>query len=401
MNPSIFPMKRFLLTAFSCMLPFFGLSQDKFTIDGYLKEMHTFTYGDQVKMLTCGWTSSMYDNLLHNRINLRWYPGKRITGALEIRNRILWGDQVRLFPNYLKRLEYDQEIDLSYSKKLLSSSMAIHSKIDRAWFRYSAGKWELTLGRQRINWGVSMAWNPNDLFNTYKFVDFDYEERPGSDAVRIQFYPRPMSSVELVVKPAEHSKNLIAAGLYKFNRWGYDFQFLGGKYYSDIALGTGWAGNIRNAGLKGEATYFHPENNWKDTSGVVLGVIGVDYMFSNSLYWYSSLLFNSSGAETPGALERAGQQNFLYSEKLSAKTLMPVKYTVFSQLSYPFSPLFNGSLAAIYSPGVDLLFLMPNFTFSIQENWDIDLIGQTLMMNQNNDLNHSLTSVFLRLKWSF
>ena len=35
---------------------------------------------------------------------------------------------------------------------------------------------------------MNLVWNPNDLFNAFSFVDFDYEERPGSDALRIQKY---------------------------------------------------------------------------------------------------------------------------------------------------------------------------------------------------------------------
>lgn len=33
-----------------------------------------------------------------------------------------------------------------------------------------------------------MAWNPNDWFNTYNYFDFDYEERPGTDAIRVRVY---------------------------------------------------------------------------------------------------------------------------------------------------------------------------------------------------------------------
>ena len=61
-------------------------------------------------------------------------------------------------------------------------------------------KWELTLGRQRINWGVNLAFNPNDLFNAYSLIDFDYQERPGSDAIRFQYFTNELSSFETAVQ---------------------------------------------------------------------------------------------------------------------------------------------------------------------------------------------------------
>ena len=148
-------------------------------------------------------------------------------------------------------------IDLSHVW-VNENSFVFHSIIDRLWMNYSHKKFDLRIGRQRINWGVNTVWNPNDLFNAFNFVDFDYEERPGSDAVRFQYYTGDFSSFEIAARPGEHIDSTVAAAMYKFNKWNYDFQVLGGNYFSDIALGLGWAGNIKNAGFKGEATYFHP-----------------------------------------------------------------------------------------------------------------------------------------------
>ena len=46
--------------------------------------------------------------------------------------------------------------------------------------------------------------------------------------------------------------------MYKMNVKSYDLQFLGGVVNGDLALGTGWAGNLGLASLKGELTYFLP-----------------------------------------------------------------------------------------------------------------------------------------------
>ena len=68
--------------------------------------------------------------------------------------------------------------------------------------------------------------NPNDLFNAYSLVDFDYQERPGVDAVRFQYYGENMSSFEGAVQIGNSLDSTVIAGLWKFNKWKYDFQFL-------------------------------------------------------------------------------------------------------------------------------------------------------------------------------
>ena len=66
---------------------------------------------------------------------------------------------------------------------------------------------------------MNLAWNPNDIFNTYNLLDFDYEERPGSDAIRIQYYLGDFSKIEVAAKKGSSKDDHIVAAMYKFNKW--------------------------------------------------------------------------------------------------------------------------------------------------------------------------------------
>ena len=153
----------------------------------------------------------------------------------------------------------------------------MHSIFDRAYLKYTSEKWELRIGRQRINWGVNLAWNPNDLFNAYSLIDFDYQERAGADAFRFQYFTGDMSSLEFAIKPGDNIDESIFAGLWKFNLAGNDFQLLAGNYYSDTAIGIGWAGNIKKSGFTIESTYFTPKKDLIDSSDVLSSSISMDY----------------------------------------------------------------------------------------------------------------------------
>lgn len=361
------------------------------TVRGYLKEMQTasFTNLDTV----------LLDNLIHNRLNFKAYLGDKWTIATEMRNRIIYGDQVFFTPGYGEILEIDNGIvDMNWTW-LNKQSVVGHTMIDRAYINYAADTWEARIGRQRINWGIALAWNPNDLFNAYNFIDFDYEERPGSDAARFQYFlPNGMSQFD-VAASVNANDEVVAAAMYKFNKWNYDFQVLGGMYYEDVALGLGWAGNIKNAGFKGEATYFQHADDF-DSSGVLSTVLQGDYSFKNGTYVNVAMLFNSGG--TSEALDLMNNPNVLASfGNITAKSLFPTKYTYMAQYSYPLSELWNLSLVGLYGAGMNIGFVSPTVSYSAKENLDLTLVGQLFGGEVNKEYTALGNSLFFRLKYSF
>lgn len=176
-----------------------------------------------------------YNNILHNRLNFRGYINNHIILGIELRNRLFTGDLARTGDFYSDITGRDNGwFDMSWNV-IKENSFFLNTTVDRLWIALKLGKLEITTGRQRINWGQAIVWNPNDIFNAYAFFDFDYVERPGSDALRFQYFTSSSSIVELAVK-ADSEDRVTAAGLIRFNRWGYDIQFLGGIQTVQILL---------------------------------------------------------------------------------------------------------------------------------------------------------------------
>ncbi|NNF21535.1 MAG: hypothetical protein HKN67_06310, partial [Saprospiraceae bacterium] len=261
-------------------------SDPQWSMRGYLSNMLTTDFsGDDIT----------FDNQLHNRLNFQWFPKDNFTFYLDIRTRLLAGNTVKNFPGLGDLLDFNNDyLDMSIHFPK-NKSWLVHSMIDRAYMEWYKGDWEIRLGRQRINWGINTIWNPNDLFNAYSYFDFDYVERPGSDALRLTWYTCTNSSVEFASNFRDNFDELTFATLYKSSLGSYDVQLLGAKAGNDIVLGTGWAGNLGNAGFKGEFSYFIPtkDNGPKDA---LLATIAFDYAFKNSLYLNLSVLFNSDGS---------------------------------------------------------------------------------------------------------
>lgn len=362
--------------------------EEHFEFGGYIKYMNTNSFRTLDTIFT--------DNLFHNRLNFKYNPDQNWSIILEARNRLLHGDSVKNIPGFSDNIDNDNGIVDASFNLIDASSVIFNSTIDRGYVEYNKNKWNIRLGRQRINWGINLAWNPNDLYNAYNFTDFDYAERPGSDAIRIQYFSKALSKIELAYKPGKDLDESIISTLYKFNKKSYDIQFLVSNFNTDLAIGTGWAGNLWQAGFKGEATYFHPKESLSDTSGVLATSISLDYTFSNGIYINVSGLYNGSATGSPLSLQLGSN-----AETLSAKNLFPSKFTSFVQVSGAFSPIFNAGLSVIYLSDFNGVFLNPTLSYSIKENWDLDAVGQILFAERQTKFQNVSNSIFLRIRWSF
>jgi hypothetical protein len=272
----------------------------------------------------------------------------------------------------------------------------MHSMLDRAWIEYIKGKWQIRAGRQRINWGINLVWNPNDVFNTFSYFDFDYEERPGTDGLKVQYYTSVTSSAELVYKVGRNNDETAIAGMYRFSKFNYDFQFLGGWVGKDYVLGGGWSGDIKGGGFRGEATWFRPRNmNDTDNFESFVASVSGDYTFKSSLYVHTGFLFNSHG--TTGD---AGGRSF-FAPNISAKMLSVGRYQLFGQASYPFTPLLSGNFSAMLNPCDGSSFVGPSFTYSLADNWEVMLNGQLFFGDNGTEYGDYGQAVYGRIKWSF
>jgi hypothetical protein len=368
-------------------------SPSSFELKGYLTNMQSVMF-DKPKE---DW---VMDNLFHNRLNFFWYGGEHFTGTLQLRNRFMYGESLQFIPGYTDAIGRDMGwIDLSFNL-LSGKSFVLTTTFDRAWLQYSLEGFSATAGRQRINWGQTFVWNVNDVFNAYSYFDFDYEERPGSDAVRLQFYPNYTSTIELAAK-IDSSGNITAAALYRFNVFSYDIQLLGGILQEeDYFGGLGWSGNIGGAGFRGEASYFHPADNPGDTTGMFMFSAGIDYTFPGTLMLQGEYLY-SSRPFSP----LLGFIGF-YTGPLTVKQLAFTDHTIFAAGSYQVTPLFTASLAGMYFPEMKGYFLGPSLSYNVLNNVDLGFFLQYFNAESENPLNGSITRqqismLFLRLKWNF
>lgn len=333
------------------------------------------------------------DNLIHNRLNFKGYINSNLTFAAEFRNRLFVGDMIRVNPSYPAFIGSDQGlIDMSWNI-IEKRSFFLNTTVDRLWFDMNYGKFQARIGRQRINWGQALVWNPNDIFNAYSYFDFDYVERPGGDAVRLQYYPNSSSAFELAVK-VNNDQKVTAAALYRFNKWSYDIQFLGGVMNNnELVAGAGWSGAIGSVSFRGEGTWFLPSRNLRDTTGTGIFTTGVDKIFGNNSMVQVQLMACNNPVDFSNF-------NALYSKNMSVKDLAFSKFSAFALYSYPVTPLFTMALSTMWFPDLKGYFAGLSADYSISENVDCSFLWQHFD-GDFNDVRTKLNLGFLRIKLSF
>jgi hypothetical protein len=381
--------KHLLLIVAVVTFSFPSMSQDagsKISAGGYASWLHDVMFED----LSDTWLNS---SMLHNRLNFKAYPSSAITLALEIRNRFVLGDMVQLDPTYNQALASDPGwVDMSWNI-FSEQSFVLNTFIDRAWIDYTAGNLRLTMGRQRINWSQALVWNPNDIFNTYSFFDFDYMERPGSDAVRAVYSTGPASAAEMVVK-LDSADRVTAAALYRFSVLNTDLQFFAGETDEELfTAGTGWSGTIGSYSIRGEASLFAPFGNSSSKETTFIATAGIDRAFSDKITALVQMMYSNN----PFVLDTFTE---LYKGAITASQLAFSEFSAIGQFTYTPVPLLNISLSAIWYPDLKGYFADAAIDFSMAENVDFSLV----MQHFDNVISGEVTRInlgFIRIKYSF
>ncbi len=375
------------ISLFCGELSFAESNNNNFRFNGYIQDMPSIDF-------TKGVDGYNFNNVLHNRLNFRYSPTDNLRFAFEIRNRLISGDMVESFSPFLvEMLEHDSGlIDASYVP-FSGDKWLFHTMSDRFYADWRYNNLQVRIGRQRINWGINMVSNPNDLFNTYSFFDIDYPERPGADAIRVQYFTGDMSRFDFAFSPDRDFENSTAALMYAFNKRAYDFQFVGGYYRNRLALGAGLAGSIYTTGFKGEVTLFNDFDKFDNFDYIdIVAAISFDHIFPNTMYVLFEALYNGGYKNNAGNL-------LMLTEPMSPDNIFISKYALTGSLTYPISPILTTSLAGVYMPDINAFYVSPNVTYSVVTNLDASLLAQYFYFNDEIEIEN--IAIFMRLKWSF
>ena len=385
------------------IFPFTHISAQlsQFDYNGYAKYLFSSSKIPRIE-------DRLTDHLIHLRLNSRWYATQSLTAAMELRFRAFYGESVQKIPSYKDYIQTKHDF-ANLDAILWESEKSLgYLEVDRLWLDYYKNDLQVTLGRQRVAWGTCWVWNPTDLFNPLNVLDFDYEELPATDAIRLQYYTGPVTKLDVVYKPAKDPNNQILAGSWSLNQWDYDFNFIAGMRYKKWLGGFSWVGDILDAGFRGEVLVSQAPNK-PDTSiiyqlinqsslsstenPVVTLAFSGDYTFPNTFYIHTEVLYNNIG-KTANILLFQPEANKL-------GLLTAARWSIYQELAYDITPLLRGTLFGIFNPNDKSFVVIPSVNYSIITNLDLFLICMIFEGDPLTEYGEYGTSFYARIKYSF
>ena len=348
------------------------------------------------------------DHLIHTRINTRWYATDALTAAIEFRFRAFYGETIENTNNYIDFIKTPRDW-VQLDAVLWDENKSIgYLEVDRFWLNWIKDDFEITIGRQRIAWGTAWVWNPTDIFNPLDVLDFDYEERPAADAVRLQYYTGAVTKLDIVYKPAKDAENQILAGLWSINKWNYDFNLIAGMRFKRWLAGFSWAGDVYGGGFRGEVlvskTPAKPDTNlvyqiagessllsWDKP--MVSASLSGDYTFPNTFYIHTEVLYNNNGKTS---------KTFLFlPEAFKLGMLTAARWSLYQEFAYDITPLIRGSVFGIINPNDKSYIIVPSISYSVLTNLDLTAIGFFFKGDPLTEFGEYETTLYIRFKYSF
>jgi len=222
----------------------------------------------------------------------------------------------------------------------------------------------LTVGRQRIPFGVGRIWNPIDTFNPIDSTSIEPQERKGVDAVRYEYAISDLSNFDMTL--AEKKGAARIKGFLSFA----DLALLAVLDNDDNHAIVGWEmeGELFETGIdvRSEGGIFYDQDSRESHCDLI---IGAEYGFSNSL----TLLLEYYYKDNP-------DDDYF---GLSA--------------NYQLSPLTVVNLLMIFNVESQSILLAPSLTYSLGD--ETTLAGGFFLHDGNTDEDADNMEDMIFLKW--
>ena len=244
----------------------------------------------------------------------------------------------------------------------------------RGYLKYYTPEFQLTAGKQRIDWGRCRFWSPMDLFNPVNPLSIERDEAVGVDALDIGFSPGgPVQNIDLVYAPQEDYEDTSFASRLYAQSGSYDFFLMAGEFKKDEVIGGSFDGHVGEGGVRGEFTVTRADIG----DNYFRGVIGADYNLPNNVYVLGEYYYDGGGGLTIG------------------------KHFLNLYINYEVTPLVDFYFYNIYDIDGESFFLNPEVKYNIITNLDLSAGAQIFSGNSGSEFGDYKNTYYMQAQYFF
>lgn len=354
----------------------------------------------QADLFAVGLHESITDNYSHLQLanmdaKLHFQPKQNLRFYAELKNQAMFGSFLKDYPgsSIYNFNRYDW-LNLNF-KWNDDTQLVAHSRIDQVWMHVQWNAIEIRLGRQLIHWGQTMVWNISDIFNTYTMAQMHDPIKQGSDAIRISWYPSPVSMVEFAAKLNFYNE-LTTAVMYRFNYKSFDVQLKTGlAEASDWLFGWGLVWNRNKVGVRTEGAYYQPLHTGDDARGSLLIATGIEYVFTGGLIIQSEMLYNQLHyMHSYNILRR------LYDVSTSPRVLSISEWSLAVNASYPITERLRAGFLSSFFVDYEAYTMSASLRYNLSRNFEL-FVNANYLHLKLYEKNEQLFAGSVRLRYYF
>lgn len=295
----------------------------------------------------------------------------------------------------------------------------------RAFVRYEGEHLEMTVGRQRIPWGVGRLWNPIDRFNAIGPLAIEADQSVGVDAVEARWLLSDFDSLQVVYAPGNRSDDARYALRFDGVLHDTDVGVMAGVFEQAPTFGAELAGNLGDAAWRVEAVYTNPQRDvWEigwaaprelDRFWQVVVSLDTNFDVGNGVYVLVEHLYDGNalgfGEGEAGALlplfEAAPGPGAPVVQPVSANrfggsgVVSNARHMTGLQLSSDLTSSVNGGLLALYDWNGGSAAFFPSLSFTGLNAAEITLGAQLFVGPKRSQFGEAQALVFLLVEYFF
>jgi len=250
-----------------------------------------------------------------------------------------------------------------------AGSFTLNQNIDRGYIKYYLPHADIYLGRQAISWGSGHIINPTDIFFSFSFADFEKEERPGVDGLRIRIPLGMMSEIDIggVFGRDFNIDNSGYFSRFKFYIKKTDIFLILINFKNNFLYGFDITRAIGDYGFWYEMAVVE-NNKFTDIkpneSSYYRISTGLDYNISSKLYAIIEYHYNSCGVN-----DSQDYYKLLNKESYNEGSVYLLGENYFNLImSYQLSPLISWQTTILWNINDGSTGILPSLEYNIAEN---------------------------------
>ncbi|ODV10049.1 MAG: hypothetical protein ABT20_09180 [Rubrivivax sp. SCN 70-15] len=322
------------------------------------------------------------------RLELRGRPWPGVAIEVQYDNEIVLGSyldtqQFQVQKNLPRPTYWDAQATYADTRDLYGEHL-----LHRAAVTWSGDNVDVRIGRQRIAWGTGRFFSALDRLNPFSPTSLERAERPGVDALLVEFRPGALSRASAVVAPQRAAGGSTRVLRWHANAGAADYSLMAGRFRGEEVAGADLATQVGSAGLRAELAAIRTAGRLHERA-----LVGMDQAFAGGLTLGAEIYLDGTGA--------ARSSDYDFAALFAGERQTVGRRYLGAYAGYEITPLLKLNVDLIFNLRDRSRYLAPSLTWSLRPNLEAVLGTQWFAGRAGSEYGAFKDLYFVQLQWYF